>query len=97
MRLKEGAGWNQAPEDWERFLAMSPTGCFAAERDGLVIGTATTAAPVKQPSEFKVIGKSFLHRDAREKVTGQARYAGDIRLPGCSMQGCCGHRCTVPN
>ena len=42
MRLKEGAGWNQAPEDWERFLAMSPTGCFAAERDGLVIGTATT-------------------------------------------------------
>jgi nicotinate dehydrogenase subunit B len=42
---------------------------------------ASEKPPVKQPSEFKVIGKPFLHRDAREKVTGQAKYAGDIRLP----------------
>jgi isoquinoline 1-oxidoreductase len=38
--------------------------------------------PVKTPSQFKVMGKAVLRRDAREKVTGQARYAGDIRLPG---------------
>lgn len=38
--------------------------------------------PVKKPSEFKIMGHSVLHRDAGEKVTGRARYAGDIQLPG---------------
>jgi nicotinate dehydrogenase subunit B len=42
---------------------------------------ASEKPPVKQPSEFKIIGKPVLHRDAREKVTGQAKYAGDIQLP----------------
>jgi len=37
--------------------------------------------PVKSPSAFKVINKPFLHRDAQEKVTGKAKYAGDMRLP----------------
>ena len=37
---------------------------------------------LKKPSEFKVMNKSFLHRDSVEKVTGKAQYAGDIRLPG---------------
>ncbi len=37
--------------------------------------------PVKTPSEFKIIGKPVLRRDSQEKVTGQAKYAGDIRLP----------------
>jgi isoquinoline 1-oxidoreductase len=42
-----------------------------------------TAKPVlKDPSEFKVIGKEQVHRDAREKVTGKAQFAGDIRVPG---------------
>jgi GNAT superfamily N-acetyltransferase len=42
MRLKEIAGWNQTPADWERFLDSSPEGCFAAESEGQVVGTATT-------------------------------------------------------
>jgi isoquinoline 1-oxidoreductase len=37
---------------------------------------------LKKPSEFDYIGKSFLRTDAREKVTGKARYAADIQLPG---------------
>ena len=37
--------------------------------------------PVKSPAELKVMNKPFLRRDAREKVTGKAKYAGDIRLP----------------
>lgn len=42
-----------------------------------------TVPPVlKQPAEFKLVGQPLLRRDAREKVTGQAKYAGDIRLPG---------------
>jgi isoquinoline 1-oxidoreductase len=37
---------------------------------------------LKDVSEFTISGQSVLRRDAREKVTGQARYAGDIHLPG---------------
>ncbi|MCX5645155.1 MAG: molybdopterin-dependent oxidoreductase [Phycisphaerae bacterium] len=37
---------------------------------------------LKSPSEFKVMNKSFTRRDSAEKVTGKAKYAGDIRLPG---------------
>ncbi len=42
MRLKEIAGWNQMPADWERFLGASPEGCFTAESEGRVVGTAAT-------------------------------------------------------
>jgi len=37
---------------------------------------------LKTVSEFTVMGEPFLRRDALEKVTGGAKYAGDIRLPG---------------
>jgi nicotinate dehydrogenase subunit B len=37
---------------------------------------------LKSPSEFKVMNKSFTRRDSVDKVTGKAKYAGDIRLPG---------------
>ncbi len=36
---------------------------------------------VKSVSEFNIIGKPALHLDALEKVTGKAKFAGDIRLP----------------
>ncbi|MBT8468885.1 MAG: molybdopterin-dependent oxidoreductase, partial [Deltaproteobacteria bacterium] len=39
-------------------------------------------ATLKEVSEFRVMGKSKLRRDSREKVTGEAKYAADIRLPG---------------
>jgi GNAT superfamily N-acetyltransferase len=42
MRLKEIAGWNQTQGDWERFLAASPAGCFVAETEGGVVGSAAT-------------------------------------------------------
>ena len=42
MRLKDIAGWNQTPADWERFLRASPAGCFVAEVEGLACGTAAT-------------------------------------------------------
>ena len=37
---------------------------------------------VKDPSEFKMMHRPELRRDSFEKVTGKAKYAGDIRLPG---------------
>lgn len=42
----------------------------------------TEKPPVKPPSDFKHIGKPYFHQDAYEKVTGKARYAGDLRFPG---------------
>lgn len=37
---------------------------------------------LEKPSEFTVVGTPVLRRDAVEKVTGKARFAGDIREPG---------------
>ena len=36
---------------------------------------------IKSVSEFNIIGKPVLRLDALEKVTGKAKYAGDIRFP----------------
>src|SRR5690242_1828349 len=42
MRLKEAAGWNQTEDDWRRLIKLEPTGCFAAIRNGELVGTTTT-------------------------------------------------------
>ena len=42
MGLKEAAGWNQTEADWRRWLSLEPNGCFAAVRDGRLVGTTTT-------------------------------------------------------
>src|SRR3954447_19650132 len=42
MRLKEAAGWNQTEKDWHRLLVLEPNGCFAALKDGRLVGTTTT-------------------------------------------------------
>ena len=41
----------------------------------------TENVAVKNPSEFTIMGKPVTRRDALEKVTGKAQYAGDIQLP----------------
>jgi isoquinoline 1-oxidoreductase len=38
--------------------------------------------PVKAPAEYAIVGKPADRKDAILKATGQAQYAGDIRLPG---------------
>ncbi len=37
---------------------------------------------LKKSSEFRFMGQSKLRVDSEEKVTGKARYAGDVQLPG---------------
>ncbi|MCX6237138.1 MAG: molybdopterin-dependent oxidoreductase [Bacteroidia bacterium] len=36
---------------------------------------------VKDYTQFKIVGKPNLHQDARLKVTGQAKYSGDMLFP----------------
>jgi nicotinate dehydrogenase subunit B len=43
---------------------------------------ASGKVAVKKSSEFKVMSHSMTRRDAREKVTGTAKYTGDLQLPG---------------
>jgi GNAT superfamily N-acetyltransferase len=40
MRFKAQYGWNTLPDDWHRQLDLEPEGCFVAEDDGQVVGTA---------------------------------------------------------
>jgi isoquinoline 1-oxidoreductase len=37
---------------------------------------------VEDYTSFTYVGKPLMHSDAFEKVTGKAKYAGDLRLPG---------------
>jgi isoquinoline 1-oxidoreductase len=43
---------------------------------------ASGKVSLKTPDQFKIMGRSVKRRDALEKVTGRARFAGDIQLPG---------------
>ena len=72
MRFKALAGWNQTEQDWERFLDLSPEGCFVAEVDGEPVGTVVTVtfegrcgwvAMVLVPPEHRRegIGTAMLH------------------------------------
>jgi len=40
MELKNALGWNQTPEDWRRFLLLSPEGSFKAVRGEELVATA---------------------------------------------------------
>ncbi len=43
---------------------------------------ASGKVPLKKPDQFNIMSKPVLRRDAFAKVTGQAKYAADIQLPG---------------
>lgn len=67
IRLKELAGWNQTAADWNRFLAASPEGCFVAEVDGHVRGTATT---ISFENRFAWIGMVLVDPEFRNRGLG---------------------------
>jgi GNAT superfamily N-acetyltransferase len=67
MRLKDLAGWNQTPSDWARFLEASPAGCFVAEVDGRVCGTATT---IVYQGRFAWIGMVLVDPEVRGRGIG---------------------------
>jgi GNAT superfamily N-acetyltransferase len=67
MRLKDLAGWNQTPADWERFLAASPSGCFVAEVNGQAVGTAAT---IVYENRFAWIGMVLVDPEFRGRGIG---------------------------
>lgn len=47
-----------------------------------IVRSLTTKPELKTPKDFKLIGKPIRSLDAEAKVTGTAKYSGDIILPG---------------
>jgi len=83
MRLKETAGWNQTRGDWERFLRASPTGCFVAEGEGRVVGTAAT---ITYEGRFAWIGMVLVDPVARGQGVGTKLLEKTIEyLDGCGI------------
>ena len=89
QRLREFAHWNQTGQDWLNLLAMEPQGCFAAEVNGQVIGTATTTRfqPASGPGSFGWVGMVLVHPEFRGQGVGSAllRKACDY-LHGCGVE-----------
>jgi GNAT superfamily N-acetyltransferase len=88
MRLKEIAGWNQTAADWNRFLEASPEGCFVAEENDHVCGTAAT---VSFENRFAWIGMVLVDPEYRARGIGTRllaraiKHLEDLRLPAMKL------------
>ena len=74
-----------ATKDGAVFIAKSPSKkvTYAALVGGKKIEVRLEQKPpIKPYSKHTVSGKPTLRTDARAKVTGEAKFSGDIRLPG---------------
>lgn len=67
LRLNQLAGWNQTAADWYRFLNASPSGCFVAEIDARVCGTATT---ISYQHRFAWIGMVLVDPEFQKRGIG---------------------------
>ena len=67
VRLKTLAGWNQTDADWRLFLEVAAQGCFAALRNGQLIGTS---AAVRYSGELGWIGMVLVDPDHRRMGLG---------------------------
>ena len=67
--LRALAGWNQTRNDWQRLLAHEPRGCFVAEWNGALAGTATTTC---YGTDLAWIGMVLVHPDYRRRGIGTA-------------------------
>jgi GNAT superfamily N-acetyltransferase len=68
-QLREFAGWNQTPRDWQGYLEYEPAGCLAAEVDGRVVGTAST---ITYGRDVGWIGMVLVHPEQRRHGIGSA-------------------------
>jgi GNAT superfamily N-acetyltransferase len=66
-RLRQLAGWNQTEKDWQRFLQLSPNGCFVACADGKVCGTVTA---LNYQNRFGWIGMILVDPEFRKRGIG---------------------------
>jgi GNAT superfamily N-acetyltransferase len=84
IRLKELAGWNQTAADWNHFLDADRQGCFVAEADGQICGTAAT---ISFENKFAWIGMVLVDPEYRSRGIGTKlleraiEYLGHQKMP----------------
>lgn len=92
MRLKEAAGWNQTPHDWQMLLEASPDGCFGIDVSGeLAASTAVMCygcdlawiGMVLTAPEHR--GRGFARRLMEHAIAYAERRAAVIKLDGTDM------------
>ena len=83
IRFAEIAAWNQTRSGWERILSVSPEGCFVAEADGEVVGTAAT---ISYEARFAWMGTVLVDATRRRQEIGTKLLEKAIGyLSGCGV------------
>lgn len=67
--LRSMIGWNQTLRDWQRMLALAPTGCFIAEVDRAPVGTVTT---ISYGFALGWVGMLLVHPQHQSRGIGRA-------------------------
>lgn len=103
MELKNALGWNQTPEDWQRFLLLSPEGSFKAVRGQELVGTAIAyvfdkvcwigMVIVKEECRHQGVGRRMIKRCLEHSVhTDCNLIVLDATRDGVSLYGSMGFR-----
>jgi hypothetical protein len=103
MELKNTLGWNQTPEDWRRFLFLSPEGSFKAVRGQELVGTALAfvfdkvcwigMVIVMEGCRHQGVGRQMMKRCLEHSVhTGCNLIVLDATRDGVSLYGSMGFR-----
>lgn len=71
VRLSTQAGWNQTIDDWKRFLALFPEGCFGGYLDGNLVATTCIAT---YNSDVSWIGMVLVDETHRHQGYGTAMF-----------------------
>jgi predicted N-acetyltransferase YhbS len=88
VRLKDQVGWNQTAADWEFLLRASPEGCFAAQCEGRVVGTAATIVYQDQVAWVGMVVVDPAHRGqgiGTSLLERAIRYLDDRRTPTAKL------------
>jgi len=82
-RLQVPADKLQVKDGWVSVAGTSQSISYAKLVEGKRIERhLDTKVPTKVPAQFKVMGTSVPRVDALDKVTGKAKYAADLGIPG---------------
>ncbi len=73
LKTKDGVVYEEAGQKKVTYAELSK---------GEKIVRHLKGAALETPADFTIVGKPILRRDSVEKVTGKAKYAGDIKEPG---------------
>ena len=69
-------------DGWVRHAASRRSARFGELAEAAAAEAVPTAVRLKEPREFRLVGKHAPRRDSIDKTNGQARFTQDVHLPG---------------